>query len=117
MKNLMILLVITFFTFGTQSVMAQKGKKTETIVVKTSTECGMCKARVEKAMAYERGVTKSSLDVEKAEFTITYKPSKTSPEKLREVISKLGYDADDVKADKRAHDNLPGCCQKGGMNK
>ena len=83
MKNLMTVMLITFFTLGTQNVMAQKANKTATIVIKTSTQCGMCKARVEKAMAYEKGVTSSTLDVDKAEFTINYKPTKTSPEKIK----------------------------------
>jgi len=114
MKKLMTLMLITIFAVSAQSVQAQKVKKTETVVIKTSTQCGMCKERVEKAMAYEKGVTSSNLDVDKAEFTITYKPTKTSPDKLREAISKLGYDADGIKANQKAHDNLPGCCQKGG---
>ncbi len=110
----MTIMLITIFTVSTQNVLAQKTSKTSTIVIKTSTQCGMCKTRVEKAMAYEKGVTTSSLDVDKAEFTVTYKPAKTSPEKIRITISQLGYDADGVKANKRAHDNLPNCCQKGG---
>ena len=32
-------------------------------------------------------------------------------ELLRKVISSLGYNADDFKANKKAHDNLPSCCQ------
>lgn len=113
MKNLMTLIIITLFVVNTNNVMAQKTKKTETIIIKTSTQCGMCKDRVEKAMAYEKGVTSSNLDVDKAEFTVTFKPTKTSPEKIKEAISKLGYDADGIKADQKAHDNLPNCCQKG----
>ena len=116
MKSLTTLIIITLFATSSTNVMAQKTKKTETIVIKTSTQCGMCKERVEKAMAYEKGVIKSNLDVEKAEFTITYKPTKTSPEKIRKSISNLGYDADNVKANQKAHDNLPNCCQKGGMD-
>ena len=114
MKNLITLIIITLITTTSNDVMAQKAKKTETIVIKTSTQCGMCKSRVEKAIAYEKGVVSSNLDVDKQLFTVTYKPSKTSPEKIREAISKVGYDADDIKAVQKAHDNLPGCCQKGG---
>jgi len=114
MRNLITLIIITLFAVSSSNVMAQKVKKTETIIIKTSTQCGMCKERVEKAMAYEKGVKSSSLDVDKAEFTITYKLAKTSPEKIRAAISKLGYDADDVKAIQKTHDNLPACCQKGG---
>ena len=28
------------------------------------------------------------------------------------IISKLGYDADEVKADKEAYEKLDGCCKK-----
>ena len=115
MKKLITLTLITFFAFSSQSVFAQEVKKTETITIKTSTQCGMCKTRIEKAMAYEKGVKSSTLDVEKAEFTVTYKPSKTSPEKIKKAISNVGYDADDVKANEKAYSSLPNCCKKGGM--
>ncbi len=36
---------------------------------------------------------------------------KTDTDKLRKAISLIGYNADDVKANKKAHDNLPSCCQ------
>ena len=114
MKNLMMIMIISLVTVTTNNLFAQK--QTETIIIKTSTECGMCKARLEKAMAYEKGIKSSSLDVEKAELTVIYKPTKTSPEKIRKAISEVGYDADDIKANQKAHDNLPACCQKGGMN-
>ncbi len=116
MKNLITLIIISFFAICAQNVTAQKTNSTETIVIKTSTQCEQCKQRVEKAMAYEKGVTSSNLNIEKAEFTVTYKPTKTSPEKLRLVISELGYDADDVPANVKAYNNLPKCCQKGGHN-
>ena len=36
----------------------------------------------------------------------------SNPETIREVISKLGYDADNVKADNDAYNKLDGCCKK-----
>jgi hypothetical protein len=44
---------------------------------------------------------------------IGFDPRKTDAAALRTAISDLGYDADDVPADKKAHDKLPACCQKG----
>ena len=116
MKNLITLIIITLITTTSNDVMAQKAKKVVTIIIKTSTQCGMCKTRIEKAMAYEKGVLSSSLDVDKAELTVKYKLAKTTPEKIRAAISKVGYDADDIKADPKAYDALPGCCKLGGMN-
>ena len=112
MKNLVTLIIITIvFTIN---VNAQKNKKTETLTIKTSTQCGMCKERVEKAMVFEKGIVSSELDIDKQQFTIVYKPSKTTPEKIRQAISKTGYDADNIKAEGKAYSKLPDCCKKGG---
>ena len=115
MKFLRTLSIIIFIALSYSSAIAQKAKSKETIVIKTSTECNMCKERVEKGMAYTKGVISSSLNVEKAEFTVVYKSHKTTPDKIREAISKMGYDADSVKANPKAHNDLPNCCQKGRM--
>ena len=87
-------------------------KKTETIKIKTSAVCDMCKDRIEKGMAFEKGVKNVVLDVETKIVTITYAPTKTTPDDLRKALSKLGYDADNVAADKTAYAKLPACCKK-----
>jgi copper chaperone CopZ len=92
---------------------AQSNKNTE-IKIKTSAVCGMCKEKIEGALAYEKGVKKSELNMEDMVLTVTYNPSKTDPDKIRQVISKAGYDADDVLADPTAYTSLPGCCKKSG---
>ena len=45
-----------------------------------------------------------------AKLTVTYDAAKTSPAQLRTSISKLGYNADNVKADAAARAKLPSCC-------
>lgn len=44
-------------------------------------------------------------------FTIYYNAKKTNIQTIREAISKLGYDADDVKADQKGYESLDGCCK------
>ena len=99
-----------------QSIYAQvkKADKFSEIKIKTSSQCGMCKETIEKAMAFEKGVKTSDLDVKTKILTVTYNPAKTSPEKIKLAVSKAGYDADDVKADQKAYDKLSPCCKKGG---
>lgn len=82
------------------------------IKIKTSAQCEMCKTRIENAMAYEKGVVVAHLSLDDKVVTITYKTNKTSPEKLRLALSKLGYDADEVAADRKAYNELPPCCKK-----
>lgn len=84
--------------------------------IKTSAVCDMCKETLEKAMAYEKGVKKSDLHVESKILTVTFDPKKTSLDKIRVVITKTGYDADSLPADKNAYDNLNACCKKDAVH-
>lgn len=97
----------------TAPVAATTAKKgTEMVQFKTSAVCDMCKARLEKSLAYEKGVQAASLDVPSKVLTVTYRPDKTTPAALRTAVLKTGYDADDLTADAKAYDRLPDCCKK-----
>ena len=86
--------------------------KVKEIKIQTSAVCGMCEDRLESNLVFEKGVKSVELDDKTKVLTITYKTSKTDPDKLREAVSKLGYDADDVEADPKAYAKLPACCKK-----
>jgi len=104
--------VLLFLISGT--AFAQKSTKNEIIKIKTSAQCGMCKDRIETALAYEKGIVKSDLNVDTKILTVTFKPLKITPDKIRELVSKIGYDADQVPADKVAYAKLPACCKVPG---
>ena len=89
---------------------AKKGP--EQVQFKTSAVCDMCKARLEKSLAYEKGVQAVNLDVPSKVLTVTYNPAKTTPAALQTAVQKTGYDADQLSADARAYDRLPDCCKK-----
>jgi mercuric ion binding protein len=93
---------------------AQKPAKSATVSIATSANCGDCKARIETALNATKGVKSADLNLETHAVTVTYKPKKIDEAGLRQKISSIGYDADDVKANQEAHDNLPQCCRKGG---
>jgi periplasmic mercuric ion binding protein len=100
-------LVFAFIT----SVSAQP-QKDEIIMIKSSVMCGSCKDRIEKGLKSEKGINKATVDVETKTVTVKFDGTKTDPDKIREKISKLGYDADKLLADKTAYDKLPACCKK-----
>jgi len=104
--------MVVLFLAGEAS--SQEQKKTATIQISTSAQCDMCKTRIEAALAYEKGVQKSDLDLETKVVTVTYKTARTSPEKIRKAIAAVGYDADEVPADAKAYAGLPPCCKKPG---
>jgi len=108
-------IIIALFSILTINAWAQK----ETANIITSAQCEMCKERILEEMQFTKGVTAVDLDVESQLLTITFKSKKTNLEKMkiREIISGIGYDADDVEADKKAHDKLPKCCQNPDFGK
>lgn len=83
--------------------------------IKTSAECEMCKKRLESNIIYEKGVKFAKLNLESKVLTVNYNDKKTSAHEIKMAVSKLGYDADEVKADSTAYMNLPECCRKPGI--
>lgn len=100
------------------SAFAQKVKTVETAVIKTAIYCDHCKVcetcgpKFEKTLLKEPGVQMVTLDDKAMTIKVVYNTKKTSLDKVRQAISKLGYDADDLKADVAAYEGLDGCCKK-----
>ena len=88
----------------------------DTLLIKTSAQCGSCKKLIEHDMKFEKGVESASLHVKSQMLTVVYDPEKTTPEKLRLAVTKIGYDADEMPADPKAYNKLNDCCKKGGMD-
>ena len=72
----------------------------------------MCKERIENEIRMHKGVKQAVLDVKTQELKIVYNPVKTTADELREAITEIGYDADELPASEDAYDELPGCCKK-----
>src|SRR5688572_799296 len=111
MKALKVLFTAFTLLFFGMNAQAQ-GKKTETIKIKTSAVCDMCKTTIEKGIAYEKGVQNVNLDVASQMLTVSYRADKTNVETLRQAVTKLGYDADEAAADAKAYNRLDDCCKK-----
>ena len=97
------------------SIVAAKAQNSnqQTIEIKTSAVCDMCKTTLEKAMAYEKGVKSSSLDVDSKMLTVTFDARKTDANKIKKAVTAVGYDADELPAQERAYNKLDDCCKKG----
>jgi hypothetical protein len=70
----------------------------------------MCKKTIEKA-ATSAGATKAEWDVDAKILAVTYNSSSTNAAKIQKGIAAAGYDTRDVKANDKAYDKLPHCCQ------
>lgn len=110
MKKVIGVLAFVFtISFG---AMGQKDAGLAQVSFASSVKCGMCKKTVESNLGKEKGVKKVNVDLDSHTINVVYNPKKVDKEKLQEKISLIGYDADEVVADKKAHEALPGCCQK-----
>lgn len=113
MKRVMILMIAVVFGL---TAMAQNNKTATTttiqkVVIQTNGVCEKCEALFKDNVPFFKGVKDYEYDAKTSKMTITYDSKKTNPDQLRQQISKLGYDADNVKADPAARAKLPACCQ------
>lgn len=113
MKKVQTLFLTCLLTLIAIGVQAQNKKdNTQTVKIKTSAVCDMCKKTMEKAMAYEKGVKSSNLDVNSKILTVVFDSRKTDAANIRNAVNKTGYDADQQPADTRAYNRLDDCCKK-----
>ena len=117
-SKLIALMIVAIILIGnTLYAQVKKADKYSEIKIKTSAMCDMCKESIEKALAFEKGVKSSDLNVDTKVCTVKYDAAKTTIDKIKIAISKAGYDADDVKADPKAYNKLSPCCKKDGKHK
>ena len=75
-----------------------------------SGNCEMCKKTIETSLE-TKGVKSADWNEKTKMIEVVYQPSKISEEKLHELIAAVGYDTEKKKADDKAYQALPECCQ------
>nr|AOE12592.1 putative MerP [uncultured bacterium] len=106
MKILSILLI---FWLG----MGEGDKDIQKTEIKTSAVCDHCKERLDKALKEVEGLKYAFLDLKTFNLKVKYDAEIISLDEIRTLVSKIGYDADDVPANPASYDKLDGCCKKG----
>ncbi|WP_374398964.1 hypothetical protein [Flavobacterium sp.] len=112
LKSLVLAVSLFFFS---NFVSAQK--TTQKVAIKTFLHCDHCKEcetcglKFKTEMLKIKGVKMYELDDKAMTFTIYYNSKKTTLQEIKEGISKLGYDADEVKATVEGIASLDGCCK------
>lgn len=88
------------------------GDNPQVVKIKTSAVCGMCKRKIEKNLAFEKGIEDVNLDVPSKILTVKFNSKKTSIAEIKKKVSETGYDADEVPSDPVAYEKLSSCCKK-----
>lgn len=95
--NIKIFSIVTILLLLVGGVVIAQDKKNkkddkEVVVFDVSMHCDNCKKRIEKNIAYEKGVTDMNVDLPNKTVEVEFKKDKTSVEKIQEAIEKLGYE-------------------------
>ena len=91
MKAIRLITLLLLACAIAMPMQAQDKKKKEEVTFLVSMTCGNCQKKIEKSIAYEKGVSDLFVDLEKKTVTIQYNPKKTNPDKLKKAIEDLGF--------------------------
>ena len=94
MKKLKIksILFIAFMLSQFSLYTAGKNPNDTTVVYQVSMDCQKCKQKIEKNIAFEKGVKALSVDLDAKTVKVTYTKAKNDVAKLQKAIEKLGYE-------------------------
>ena len=95
--------VTTILMVFALSINLQKKKKKDqskkTVVFNVSMHCESCQRKIEKNIAYEKGVKDMAVKLEDKTVTIKFDTLKTNESKLIKAFNDLGYEANVVKTE------------------
>lgn len=84
----------------------------DTVVIHSANiVCQTCRRTLIRGLSTQKGVRFVEVDVPNKNITVVYRPDKTNPDKIRQAVARLGYDADTIPRDSRAYMKLPACCR------
>lgn len=73
--------------------------------------CGMCEARIEKAVNQVAGVEASDWDASTRMLTVFVAQEDFDENQLHEAVAKVGHDTEKIKAPDEVYDKLDDCCK------
>ena len=124
MKKTILILTLAVFSF---TVMAQQCgaaaaaaknaegpklevKGAETIIIQTNAYAAKSNDIFKASLPFVKGVKDYKFDEQTSKIAVAYDAKKTTPAEIRNAIAKLGFSADQVKADEKARAKLPAEC-------
>jgi periplasmic mercuric ion binding protein len=113
-QTAILLVAILSFT----PTFAKTKVKTAKAIIKTHFNCDHCKKcetcglKFEAELYITKGIKTFSIDEKAMTIAVIYNPKRVDLRTIKTAISKLGFDADEVKADPMAYEKLDDCCKK-----
>jgi copper chaperone CopZ len=113
MKNALSIVIFSLFT----CMLSAQNSKNEKAVIQTKIICDHCKVCETCGQNFQENLYKVSglkmyeLDEKAMTLTVYYNGKKTNLAAIKTAITKLGFDADEMKADPKAAEKLDACCK------
>jgi periplasmic mercuric ion binding protein len=109
MKNIVLILLVTFLGFTAQA--QEKKSKNAKADIEVKGNCEMCKKRIEKAAYAVSGVKSAVWHSDDQQLHLILNEQKCSVTDVEKSIAKAGHDTKDIKASETEYSNLHSCCQ------
>lgn len=90
---MMMALVLSFASMNAQA----KKKEVKEITYQVAMDCQSCVNKINKNLAFEKGVKDLKADLESQTVYVKYRADKTSSDKLVAALKKLGFEAKEHK--------------------
>jgi len=96
MKNKFGFILVAFLVLFSVNAHSKNGvekNSKQTVLFSVPMHCVSCKNKIEKNIAFEKGVTDLKADLSSQTVSVTFKPDKNTIEGLIAAFKKIGYDA------------------------
>lgn len=95
MKTKQLILVLIATMFAVMPIMAKKNNSNRETVIfcVDDMECHSCKMKIEKNIAFEKGVKALDVNLEKRTVLVTYDTRKNDVSGLQTAFKQIGYEA------------------------
>ena len=101
---------ISIITFSLPSLCVLGNEPPLKIEVQTKRVCNRCKDWLGKCVMMQKGIRNVVIDVTHQHIVVSFNPSKTNAQTIKNYIVSIGYDADTQKADVNKRYILRDCC-------
>lgn len=96
MKRFVVIMLCAVVACSTAFAQEAKNKKEKVTFKVEGMDCNNCVKKIEKNIAFEKGVTDLKCDLSTRTAEVTYRTDKTSTDKLTTAFKKLGYEVNPV---------------------
>lgn len=86
-------------------------RKKEKAIILTSAVCDQCQIRIEHTLLGQKGIYSAELNLDSKELIVVFNPEKINLIQIKNIVSDLGYDANEIKRNPESFNNLPACCK------